>query len=873
MEVRNERAPIRCGAARQMPAILALLAGIVISALLAWAVLEWERREFRAAVAQIGADRIEALRGQIIRSMEVLNSIEALFNEQGDVSRQEFRAFVSGSLARQPEVQGLAWDPRVPASERAQWEARAHAEGFGHFRFIEEGGDGAFVPAGERAEYFPVYYMESLARNEPALGFDVASEPRRRAALERARDEGAPIATAPIRLAQESGRQRGFLVFLPVYRGKPASIEARREDLLGFAVAAFRVGDLVSASLRAAGDKGISTSISDAASGEEIYRDDVGRPDGMTGWARDVSIAGRSWRVVFTPTMAFGGLRFFWQSWATLGAGLMISGLLAAYLWSDGRRVSAIEARVREATRELSAEIAERIQAEEALVAARDSLELRVRERTSDLEKSNEALRTEVVTRKKAEAQAGAANAAKSDFLARMSHEIRTPLNAIMGYSEILQRKEAITPFYRDALQTIANSSSHLLHLINEILDLSKIDAGRMEVAAAGFDLVAIVNDLVGLFQPPCEEKRLGLRIEGIGARRSIPVVGDEGMLRQVLINLLANAVRFTDRGCVTLRVSDGGADAWRFEVEDTGIGVPDEIRERIFDPFQQGPVTGRQGGTGLGLTIASRQVELMGGRLELVSTSAAGSLFAFTLALPADESARPLHSAPARAIERLAPEYQVRALVVDDILENRELLSTMLAMIGCEIILAENGRQAIEAVRASRPDIVYLDMRLPEMDGFEAARRIVEEFGPAGIQIVATSASVFEHERERYMEGGCHDFVPKPFRADRIYGCLQSLLGVEFLYQETAPPGQVHASIDLAEIILPEDLATRLVMAAELHSATVLKSCLVELEALGPGGCRLAEHLRRFLASYDMEMIQRIMAQIPVEMPSALKS
>jgi len=203
---------------------------------------------------------------------------------------------------------------------------------------------------------------------------------------------------------------------------------------------------------------------------------------------------------------------------------------------------------------------------------------------------------------------------------------------------------------------------------------------------------------------------------------------------------------------------------------------------------------------------------------------------------------------------------------VVDDIRENREVLSTMLAMVGCEIVLAENGRQAIEVVRASRPDIVFMDMRLPEMDGLEATRRIVEEFGDAGIKIVATSASALDHEKNRYLEAGCDDFVAKPFRAERIFGCLHTLLGVEFVSRESPPQDPGVAPIDLAQIVLPEDLSARLVMAAELHSATVVKNCLKELEALGPNGRRLAEHLRGFLASYDMETIQRLVAQVPIE-------
>jgi CheY-like chemotaxis protein len=301
-----------------------------------------------------------------------------------------------------------------------------------------------------------------------------------------------------------------------------------------------------------------------------------------------------------------------------------------------------------------------------------------------------------------------------------------------------------------------------------------------MELETADFDLAALVHEMTALFQHPCEEKQIGLRTEGLNGTRTLPVRGDERKLRQVLINLLGNAVKFTERGRVTLRLSHAEGAAWKFEVSDTGIGIPVKSQRGIFEPFQQGQGARGRGGTGLGLTIARRQVELMGGALEVRSEADAGASFFFTIELPGVASRR---VAGLPEVERLAEGYEVRALVVDDIRENREVLSTMLAAIGCEIILAENGRQALEAVSASRPDIVFMDMRLPEIDGLEATRRIVRDYGDSGLKVVATSASALEHERERYLEAGCDEFVAKPFRSERIYATLKHLLGVEFDY------------------------------------------------------------------------------------------
>jgi CheY-like chemotaxis protein len=211
-----------------------------------------------------------------------------------------------------------------------------------------------------------------------------------------------------------------------------------------------------------------------------------------------------------------------------------------------------------------------------------------------------------------------------------------------------------------------------------------------------------------------------------------------------------------------------------------------------------------------------------------------------------------------------------VRALVVDDIRENRDVLSVMLNMIGCEVTLAESGRQALEVARVSHPDIIFMDIRLPEMNGLDATRHILQEFGENGPRIVATSASVLEHERASYLEAGCHDFAAKPFRSERIYACLHQLLHVDFVYKQPSLESSEATAIDLSQITLPEDLVSRMVMAAELHSTTVLKNCLKEVEHFGPREQRLAEHLRGFLTSYDMETIQRIIAQIPIEPQTA---
>ena len=291
-------------------------------------------------------------------------------------------------------------------------------------------------------------------------------------------------------------------------------------------------------------------------------------------------------------------------------------------------------------------------------------------------------------------------------------------------------------------------------------------------------------------------------------------------------------------------------------------MGIPYEHQAAILEPFEQGGEEASRGGTGLGLTIARRQIELMGGTLAFESEPEGGSRFFFTVPLePAAGEVRPLSSDVGRTVVGLAEGYRVKALVADDVQENRDVLSMILSDVGVEVIAAESGGQAIEQVRSHRPDIVFMDIRMPGMDGLEAAGQILSEFGRGSVKSVAGSASALTHERERYLAAGFEAFIPKPFLAERIYNCLANLLEVEYEYADEE--AKQAAPLDLSEIELPEDLLLRLRNAAELYSTTELKGYLDEVERLGESGRRLAGHLRSLLESYDMKGIEEVLAEI----------
>jgi len=486
------------------------------------------------------------------------------------------------------------------------------------------------------------------------------------------------------------------------------------------------------------------------------------------------------------------------------------------------------------------------------------------------LEARNAELQTSHRQLQAAKEAAEAANQAKSTFLSTMSHEIRTPLNAVIGYAQVLQRDQELKQRQRETVSVIENSGKHLLELINGILDLAKIESGRMELQTIDFNLNTFIQELSSMFQLRCQQKGLQWRMEIELSDRSHLVHGDEGKLRQILINLLGNAVKFTESGEVILRIAHQPKSRFTFEVIDTGVGISLEDRESIFGTFQQGEEGIRKGGTGLGLAISKRQVELMGGELAFQSEPGKGSKFFFTVSLPKAKKDVPYHPAKAEIV-RLKNGYSLKALVADDTEENRDVLKQILTDIGrevryrytgrVEVKLAGNGQEAVEAVQSEIPDIVFMDIRMPVLDGLEAARRIWREFGKDKLKIVAISASVLEHERNQFMEAGFDDFIGKPFRVERIYECLANLLQVEF--ESAIDKSSEKVEMPLPDIALPEELLLRLKEATERHSITKLHQCLDELEQLGSDGRLLAEQLRKLSQNYEMEEILRILKNI----------
>lgn len=384
--------------------------------------------------------------------------------------------------------------------------------------------------------------------------------------------------------------------------------------------------------------------------------------------------------------------------------------------------------------------------------------------------------------------RAESASQAKSEFMANMSHELRTPLTAILGYTQILKRDAALVAKYREAIEIMHNSGEHLLMMINDMLDLAKIEARKLELEPMVFDLPQFLQSVAAMILVRVQDKGLTLRSE-IPPDLPELVQGDEKRLRQVVLNLLGNAVKFTEKGAVTFRVQHVLNDAEesvfiRFEVEDTGIGMKPEYLHKLFLPFEQmSDSVHRSGGSGLGLAISRQLVQLMGSDIQVRSIFGKGSTFWFEVTLPVVFKP-PIQVAPERQIVGYLGQRQ-RILIVDDHPSNLLVLRELLAPLGFEVVEARNGQEGIEQAIETLPDLILLDLFMPGLDGFETARILRKMPGEAEVPIVAVSASVFERDKAMGRAAGCDDFLTKPVDEKHLLEVLGKHLKLEWQYTE----------------------------------------------------------------------------------------
>ncbi len=499
---------------------------------------------------------------------------------------------------------------------------------------------------------------------------------------------------------------------------------------------------------------------------------------------------------------------------------------------------------------------------------------------TQNMRKMIETEREKAALSQQKEA-AESANRAKSSFLANMSHELRTPLNAILGFSQLMQRDKALSKQQRENLEVIGRSGEHLLGLINDVLEMSKIEAGRVTLNESSFDLHNLLRTLEDMFRLRAEKKGIQLMLE---VAPEVPqyIRSDEGKLRQILMNMLSNAIKFTEEGGVAVRVgyriAGGNGSAARaqhslmFEIEDTGPGIPADEVENLFIAFVQTD-TGKQAseGTGLGLPISREFVRLMGGDIAVRSTLGRGTIFKFDINVAlarADEIQREQASRRAIGIAPGQPEYRI--LVVDDKEANRDLLTKLLTMVGFTVREAADGKEAVEIWQEWEPQLIWMDMRMPVMDGYEATRRIRASVRGQAAVILALTASAFEHERVTVMDAGCNDFVAKPFREPVIFEKMSEHLGIQFIYEDAQEDSAAAAASTPAEDLsaagvaaLPAALRADLLNAAMQLNAKAANSVIDQMREFNAS---TADQLADLVSTYRYDVIMALLEQAGVQ-------
>lgn len=681
---------------------------------------------------------ITSLQIQLRDAIHQVDMLNALFQASSDVTREEFEQFASQLMAYPNGLSAVEWRPKVTANEREFYEFRAHKDGIGNFSFRQKNTYGELIPSLQKEVYFPVYYVYPYTGNEKARGFDLYSDDTRRATIDKVISSGQPACSDVISLVQ-GNNDNAFLYFSPLKNHQSAT---GIDNILGFTLGVIKIKDIVEYSFPKIYAERLDIEINDITNAQErTLLFTSGSSNSSLQRTMHIKVIDHTWEVTFNLDELYFYQHKDWTSWYILTGGLIFIVLLTAFLL--------------------------------ILTGITDLVEKEVANKTEDLQEARQ--------------KADESSRAKSEFLANMSHELRTPLNGIIGMLTLAEKSS--DPIRMQYFIGKAHRTSNLLlGIINDILDVSKIEAEKLHLEEIPFNLQDILTSSYDMISTAAHLKNL--QYIQSGQVNGLPVLlGDPLRLQQVLINLLNNAVKFTEKGKVSLIFShqfpDNDSVNLTFRIEDTGIGIKSEDLAKLFKPFSQADAstTRKYGGSGLGLVICQHLIKAMGGALSVESQPGKGSRFEFSVLL---KRAR-VNIQPSQPVEK--QKINASILVVEDNIINAEVMAGLLEDMQHTVQHCNNGLEALEYLREHpQTDLIFMDIQMPVMDGLEATRQIKAEEKLKNIPLIGLSANALDEDKQKALQAGMDDYLTKPITYSALQGAISRWLRHSSIIEPYAP-------------------------------------------------------------------------------------
>ncbi len=683
-----------------------------------------------AVFSQLSADYLNEL--ELVKSQIAgqLLALDGFYSGSDFVSRNEFKIFTNVLLKSSSWNQALAWLPKVSHEQRYEHEFMARQDGLKDYFIKQLKPSVGAESAQENLYYLPIFYTEPFDKNKSAIGLDLLSHPTASAAAKAAIEQANMVSTQPLKLIQENADNVGFVVYYPVYKTpivKGESYQDRLNKLHGLLEVVVKADILFLHIYKQKYQQYLNFRVMDVSKqGTKLVSENKAMKNSLYQVEHDLSWFGRTWTIKLSCTVGFEQSAKDWLSWITLIVGMIVGVLINIFMFLVSGFNHKLNILVRDKTKQLNHVI-------------------------KDLKQANKA---------------------KSQFLANMSHEIRTPLNAIVGFAYLGKTVNKDSQSY---FEKIEDSSHLLLHVINDILDISKMEAGKLTLEKERFNLLEPLGRINTLFSHTARLKGIEFKLEHELSDFSL-VEGDQTRLEQVLSNLCSNAIKFTEEGHVSLSIQhkvDSSLNLVNlcFQVKDTGIGIARKDLHRLFESFEQADLstTRQYGGTGLGLTITKDLVSLMSGAIDIASEPGVGSCFTVHLSLALAKPKNVQQNKPSECTDF----KQLKVLLVEDNEINQMVARELLEKLNVKVSVVDNGKAALEYLDSELPELILMDIQMPIMDGYTATQHIKNNPLTRHIPIIALSANATTEDKNKARKMGMCDYVCKPFSIDELSGCL----------------------------------------------------------------------------------------------------